>query len=97
MKSGASRGANGHGFRCPECGGGQPAQRLSRSAADPLPGPEEMTAEPWRGVLMAVVCAGCGFHVPVHLAELWDGLTTEEARAEWREFYRAGAPRESFP
>ena len=97
MRSGATRGANGHGFRCPECAGSRPARTLHRSASAPLPTPTEVKTNPWCGVFVTVVCAGCGFHVPGHLAELWDGQTVESARAEWRQFYRPGAPHETAP
>ena len=88
---------NGRAFLCPECGGSRPARRRSRPRGAPLPLGAEVEADPWRGVLVAAVCAGCGYHVPGHLAELWDGQTAEGARAERRRFYRVGALREASP
>lgn len=68
-------------FVCPECG--------SREA-DSTVMVETVLREgdPWSGVLQRITCRGCGREIPAHLGELWDGISVEQARSEWREVYR---------
>lgn len=75
----------GGGFVCPECGG-----RESHEAAEVETVFKE--SDPWSGVLGICRCARCGAVVPAHLAELWDGVSAEEARKEWVERYWATQP-----
>lgn len=90
-----SAAANGRRFVCPECGSEHERQRILCSPPA-LTFVGEIETQPWLGVLEVIVCDGCGYHVPAHLGERWDGLTESTAEDEWRRTYRDGAPRESM-
>ncbi len=64
-------------FICPECGSGK--------FVAPTPA-EVRQKKPL--VRRTVICASCGFEIPLHLAERWGGLSLDEAKKEWREIYR---------
>jgi predicted RNA-binding Zn-ribbon protein involved in translation (DUF1610 family) len=40
-------------------------------------------------VLERIYCTSCGRAIPAHIAYLWDDLSEEEARKEWRAKYRS--------
>ena len=69
-------------FLCPECGSTQAGDTVNVST-DPS------TGDPWSGVLERVYCTSCGRAIPAHIAYLWDDLSEEEARKEWRAKYRS--------
>ena len=83
-------------FFCPECGCPEASQRIKHHP-DPMPSAYDVTENPWLGVLEELVCAGCGFHIPTYLGELWDQLTPACALTEWHRYYRAGAKKEPSP
>jgi predicted RNA-binding Zn-ribbon protein involved in translation (DUF1610 family) len=64
-------------FICPECGSVEALPVSLRKAPRANPGPRR-----------EVVCARCGFEIPLHLAERWGGLSVAEAQKEWVEVYR---------
>ena len=68
-------------FVCPACG-----------ARQPRPEPEHVrplnSEGPWGGLVPSLRCPACGRDVPQHLAERWNGLSIEEAAAEWRHVYK---------
>ena len=84
------------GFICPECGGEKVARTIHCSPPPLLFG-SQIETDPWLGVLEVIVCDGCGYHVPAHLGERWDGLTETTAEEEWQRVYRDAALREALP
>ena len=83
-------------FICPECGGVKVARTIRRNAPPLLFG-SQVEADPWLGVLEIIVCDVCGYHVPAHLGERWDGLTETSVEDEWRRVYRDAAVQETLP
>src|SRR5262245_35968694 len=73
-------------FICPECEGREAGQRWMVSA-DPV------KRDPWSEILEILKCDSCGSRIPAHLGERWDGISVEQARAEWRSVYRQQQPR----
>jgi predicted RNA-binding Zn-ribbon protein involved in translation (DUF1610 family) len=71
-------------FVCPECGSTRPAtaQMIGRHAT-PVRDPN-----PWAVILQVISCSSCGYRIPAHLAERWEGRSVEQARREWGETYR---------
>lgn len=74
-------------FKCPECGS-------TESSESALVETEFSENDIWSGVLQRHRCAKCRFVIPAHLAELWDGISPEEAIEEWHKLYRASAPKD---
>ncbi len=72
-------------FLCPECGGSNPGMAAMVS-------PNEDGNDPWCFVLSWIQCSDCNSVIPSHLAELWDGLSSEAAAEEWRSVYRDTMP-----
>jgi len=72
-------------FLCPECGSHQSSE-VYLVETDPR------ETDPWSAILERLLCAHCGYVIPAHLAELWNGLSPEAARLEWRQRFRGGAP-----
>ena len=83
-------------FICPECGSGKVARTIQRSPPPLLFG-SQIETDPWLGVLEVIVCGGCGYHVPAHLGERWDGLTETTTEDEWQRVYRDASLRETLP
>ena len=75
--------SNEQSFLCPECGSEQ-AGICCMVSTRFSPDPDDV----WSGVLQIIECAHCGFSIPAHLGERWDGLSIEDAQQEWREQYR---------
>ena len=73
-------------FKCPECGS-------TESNESVLVETDFSKDDPWSGVLQRRRCAKCGFVIPAHLAELWAGISHEQAAEEWRKCYRDSAPK----
>jgi len=77
------------GFLCPECG--------SHDAGGVImvePAFDDDDDKPWSAVLQIITCACCNSLMPAHLAELWDGISPDEAAKEWRDVYRNSMPRD---
>ncbi|HSU52916.1 MAG TPA: hypothetical protein VLT36_02515 [Candidatus Dormibacteraeota bacterium] len=74
-------------FNCPECGS-------TKSSESALVETEFSESDIWSGVLQRHRCAKCGLVIPAHLAELWDGMSPQEAVEEWHNLYRATAPKD---
>ncbi len=68
-------------FLCPECGADCAGIVSMVSAGFD-------SEDPLSGVLQWISCEKCKTNIPAHLAELWDGLTEEGAKKEWRKMYR---------
>ena len=73
-------------FICPECGGTEPG--LVEFIE-----PSGVTSNPWGKVYEIQTCSTCQFRIPAHLAERWEGISEEEARAEWRRDFRRDSRR----
>ncbi len=74
-------------FICPECGSSQFSSGcFVETIFD--------SNDPWSAVLQLYTCAGCGYAIPAHLGERWNGISSEKAMQEWKQTYRAAAPRE---
>lgn len=72
---------HGAAFLCPECGS---RQARVHTMTEPIHDP----ADPWTSVFQTHTCAACGYEIPAHLGESWDGRSAEDAQGEWRETYR---------
>jgi hypothetical protein len=71
-------------FLCPECGSTESREELFVET-------EPDDNNPWAAVLHIIECARCGFMIPAHLGERWNGRTVDAAREEWQRVYRATA------
>ena len=72
-------------FICPECGSRELGEmRLAEKIF--------VAGDVWSAILQEDQCTQCGSIIPAHLAERWNGLSLEKARAEWREIYRDCQP-----
>ena len=79
----------GEPFLCPECGGEEPYIVMEVSTVyDP--------DDPVSSVLEWISCKQCGVNIPAHIAERWDGLTTEKAKKEWLDIYKKPSQQERF-
>ena len=79
-------------FICPHCEFSiedNPSAELSFIMREPAL--DDLTNDPWNGVLQAVRCPGCMFWIPAHLGDRWNGISVENAQKEWKEVYLAGA------
>ena len=74
-------------FICSECGS---LEASLHTMVSPIPDADDA----WSDILQTMTCAGCGFDIPAHLAERWDGITIEQAQQEWRKIYKPTASRE---
>ncbi|MDC9725448.1 MAG: hypothetical protein PSN44_05970 [Gammaproteobacteria bacterium] len=73
-------------FLCPECGGDKAYSVMEVSTVyDP--------DDPISGILEWISCEQCQNDIPAHIAERWNGLTTEQARQEWQDVYRTKSKR----
>ena len=71
-------------FICPECGSTEFSRHVLLS-----PDPSSLKdVNPWSGVMQVFQCAKCNRDIPAHLAELWDDISEEEAKNQWKKFYR---------
>jgi hypothetical protein len=77
-------------FVCTECGSFESAGGFSRP-------PSSDDRGPWSGVRDAIRCARCGYGIPAHLGERWDGMTIEQARETWLRVFRPTASRGPVP
>ena len=73
-------------FKCPECGS-------TESNESALVETAFSKDDPWSDILQRHRCVRCGFVIPAHLAELWDGISQEAAVEEWRKCFRSSAPK----
>ena len=72
-------------FICPECGSKKAGMQSMVSRPTPT---GEKNEDPWASILQDIECLSCKKIIPAHLAELWDDISIEEAKKEWRELYR---------
>ena len=73
-------------FFCPECGSREARQGIMIDLLFDA-------TDPWSGVLQRYQCARCNMVIPAHLAERWNGISSEQAVKEWRRDYRSTAPK----
>lgn len=73
-------------FLCPECG----SHHFSEGCfVETMHDPKD----PWSDILQRYTCAQCGYVIPGHLAELWNGITPDAAAQEWKQIFRTTADR----
>ncbi len=76
-----SPGNHSASFLCPECGSrGTDIRTMIEPVHD--------LADPWTSVFQTDTCAACGYEIPAHLGERWQGRSAEGAQKEWRKVYR---------
>ena len=78
-------------YICPECGS---KDRGLETLLDKEM--NEKSKDPWDSVLQQIECSSCGSVIPLHLAELWDNLSIEDAKKEWKEKYRKNNQKQKF-
>ena len=68
-------------FICPECNSTEYKSHLCVSTYPDL-------NDPWSSILQQYECSKCSRYIPAHLAQLWEDISEEEAKNQWKKFYR---------
>ena len=68
------------GSGCPECG----STKISKRSNNEPPKENSDFDNPWTHLVSEIIkCGECSCEVPIHIWELWDGVTPDEAHKEW--------------
>src|SRR5690606_23372053 len=71
---------------CPECGNTDTFNMETTHSSPSFPFDE---SNPWSAIQKSSCCPDCGYEIPAHLGERWNGISVDEAKDRWKVFKEA--------